>query len=82
MTRGGGPFSIEESSPGITREQRASEKPRELRMLPEFLRQKAAECDDLRRNCYDLEIIKRLRIMADELRAKANEMEGKTPRQN
>ena len=51
-------------------------------MLPEFLRQKATECDDLRRNCYDLEIIRRLRIMADELRARADEIEAKPPRQN
>jgi len=48
-----------------------------VRMLAEFLRRKAAECDEMRRNCYDLDTIQRLRLMADELRAKANEIDGK-----
>jgi hypothetical protein len=46
-------------------------------MLAEFLRSKAAECDEIRRNCYDLDIIRRLRLMADELRAMANVIDGK-----
>ena len=31
----------------------------------------------MRSSCYDLETIRRLRLMADELRAKANEIDGK-----
>jgi hypothetical protein len=49
-------------------------------MLPEFLRKKAADCDYMRRDCFDLDLIRRLRMMAAELRAKADEIEGTSRR--
>ena len=42
---------------------------------PEFLRRQADNCIRVARQCFDLTASERLRIMASELRAKADEIE-------
>lgn len=42
---------------------------------PEFLRRQADTCIRIARQCFDLTASERLRIMASELRAKADEIE-------
>ena len=47
----------------------------------EFLRRQADNCIRVARQCFDLTASERLRIMAAELRAKADEIEDKEDRQ-
>jgi hypothetical protein len=42
----------------------------------DYLRRQAATCTSWARECFDLETATRLRLMADEFRAKADEIEA------
>jgi hypothetical protein len=44
-------------------------------LTPEFLRRQAENCLRIARSCFDLASAERLRLMATELNAKADEME-------
>ncbi len=46
-------------------------------MMVEYLKNQAARCMSLARVCFDLETARQLRLLADDLKAKADEMEGK-----
>ena len=45
-------------------------------MLAEFLRRKAADIEEIKRACFDLDAISRLRVVAEDLRAKAAELDN------
>jgi hypothetical protein len=45
-------------------------------MNAEYLRQQAATCLYLSRQCFDLGVAERLRLMAGDFSAKADEIEG------
>jgi len=46
-------------------------------MIAEYLRNQAARCMSLARVCFDLETARQLRLLADDLKGKADEVEGK-----
>jgi len=46
-------------------------------MIAEYLRNQAARCMSLARACFDLETARQLRLLADDLKAKADEIEGR-----
>ena len=46
-------------------------------MIAEYLRNQAARCMSLARVCFDLETARQLRLLGDDLKAKAEEVEGK-----
>jgi type III secretory pathway component EscU len=46
-------------------------------MIAEYLRNQAARCMSLARVCFDLETARQLRLLADDLKTKAEEIEGK-----
>jgi hypothetical protein len=46
-------------------------------MIVEFLRNQASRCMSLARACFDLETARQLRLLAEDLKAKADEIEGK-----
>jgi hypothetical protein len=46
-------------------------------MMVEYLRNQAARCMSLARVCFDLETARQLRLLAEDLKAKAEEIEGK-----
>ena len=48
-------------------------------MVPDYLRKQANKCLSWARDCFDLETATRLRLLADELRTKANEIEAGAP---
>ena len=43
-------------------------------MIADYLKSQAARCLSLARACFDLETARQLRLMADDFRAKADEM--------
>jgi hypothetical protein len=49
-------------------------------LTPEFLRRQAENCLRIARSCFDLASAERLRLMAAELSAKANEIEDQQGR--
>ena len=46
-------------------------------MIAEYLKNQAARCMSLARACFDLETARQLRLLAEDLKAKADEVEGK-----
>ena len=46
-------------------------------MIAEYLRNQAARCMSLARVCFDLETARQLRLLGEDLKAKADEVEGK-----
>ena len=46
-------------------------------MIVEYLRNQASRCMRLARVCFDLETARQLRLLAEDLKAKADEIEGK-----
>lgn len=46
-------------------------------MIAEYLKNQAARCLSLARLCFDLETARQLRLLAEDLKAKADEVEGK-----
>ena len=50
-------------------------------MIVEYLRNQAARCMSLARVCFDLETARQLRLLADDLKAKAEEIEGRRSQQ-
>jgi hypothetical protein len=46
-------------------------------MIVEYLKNQAARCMSLARGCFDLETARQLRLLAEDLKAKADEIEGK-----
>jgi hypothetical protein len=46
---------------------------------PEFLRRQAENCLRIARNCFDLTSAERLRLMATEFQAKADEIDSARP---
>jgi hypothetical protein len=46
-------------------------------MLVEYLKNQAARCMSLARVCFDLETARQLRLMAEDFKAKAGELEQK-----
>ena len=46
-------------------------------MIVEYLRNQAFRCMSLARVCFDLETARQLRLLAEDLKAKADEIEGK-----
>lgn len=46
-------------------------------MIVEYLRNQASRCMSLARSCFDLETARQLRLLAEDLKAKADEVEGK-----
>jgi len=51
-------------------------------MMVEYLKNQAARCMSLARTCFDLETARQLRLMADDLKAKADEIAGKPQSQS
>lgn len=51
-------------------------------MIADYLKSQAARCVSLARTCFDLETARQLRLMADEFRAKADEMARSARRQS
>jgi hypothetical protein len=51
-------------------------------MIVEYLRNQAARCMGLARACFDLETARQLRLLADDLKAKADEIEGNSQAQS
>jgi hypothetical protein len=47
-------------------------------MIVEYLKNQAAHCMSLARACFDLETARQLRLMAEDLKAKASELEATT----
>ena len=45
--------------------------------MVEYLKSQAARCMSLARSCFDLETARQLRLLAEDLRAKADEIAGK-----
>lgn len=50
-------------------------------MIVEYLKNQAARCMSLARTCFDLETARQLRLLAEDLTAKADEIAGKARRQ-
>jgi hypothetical protein len=50
-------------------------------MIVEYLRNQAARCMSLARVCFDLETARQLRLLADDLKAKAEEIERRRSQQ-
>ena len=50
-------------------------------MIAEYLRSQAARCMSLARVCFDLETARQLRLLGEDLKAKADEIEGKPQQQ-
>jgi len=46
-------------------------------MMVEYLKNQAARCMSLARTCFDLETARQLRLLAEDLTAKADELAGK-----
>jgi hypothetical protein len=46
-------------------------------MMVEYLKNQAARCMSLARTCFDLETARQLRLLAEDLTAKADEIAGK-----
>ena len=46
-------------------------------MIAEYLRNQAARCMSLARVCFDLETARQLRLLGEDLKAKADEIDGK-----
>jgi hypothetical protein len=46
-------------------------------MMVEYLKNQAARCMSLARTCFDLETARQLRLLAEDLSAKADEIAGK-----
>ena len=46
-------------------------------MIVEYLRNQASRCMSLARGCFDLETARQLRLLAEDFKAKADEIEGK-----
>ena len=46
-------------------------------MMVEYLKNQAARCMNLARVCFDLETARQLRLLAEDLKAKAEEIEGR-----
>ena len=46
-------------------------------MIAAYLKDQAARCMSLARVCFDLETARQLRLLAEDLKAKAEELEGK-----
>jgi hypothetical protein len=46
-------------------------------MMVEYLKNQAARCMSLARTCFDLETARQLRLLAEDLKAKADEIAGK-----
>ena len=51
-------------------------------MIADYLKEQAARCLRLARACFDLETARQLRLMADDFRAKADEMARSAGRQS
>ena len=51
-------------------------------MIAEYLRNQAARCMSLARVCFDLETARQLRLLGEDLKAKADEIEGKPQAQS
>jgi hypothetical protein len=51
-------------------------------MMVEYLKNQAARCMSLARTCFDLETARQLRLLAEDLTAKADEIAGKPQRQS
>lgn len=51
-------------------------------MIADYLKSQAARCLSLARACFDLETARQLRLMAEEFRAKADEMARSARRQS
>ena len=51
-------------------------------MIAEYLRNQAARCMSLARVCFDLETARQLRLLGEDLKAKADEIEGKAQAQS
>jgi hypothetical protein len=51
-------------------------------MIVEYLKNQAARCMSLARTCFDLETARQLRLLAEDLTAKADEMAGKSRSQS
>jgi hypothetical protein len=51
-------------------------------MIAEYLKNQAARCMSLARACFDLETARQLRLLAEDLKAKADEVEGKARSQS
>jgi hypothetical protein len=47
-------------------------------MIVEYLKKQAAHCMSLARACFDLETARQLRLMAEDFKAKAAEIEATT----
>jgi hypothetical protein len=50
-------------------------------MIVEYLKSQAARCMTLARTCFDLETARQLRLLAEDLKAKADEIAAKTQQQ-
>jgi hypothetical protein len=46
-------------------------------MMVEYLKNQAARCMSLARTCFDLETARQLRLLAEDLKTKADEIAGK-----
>ena len=51
-------------------------------MMVEYLKAQAARCMSLARTCFDLETARQLRLLAEDLKAKADEIAGKPQAQS
>jgi hypothetical protein len=51
-------------------------------MIADYLKEQAARCLGLARACFDLETARQLRLMADDFRAKADEITRSAGRQS
>ena len=51
-------------------------------MIVEYLKNQAARCMSLARTCFDLETARQLRLLAEDLKAKADEIAGKPQSQS
>ena len=51
-------------------------------MMVEYLKAQAARCMSLARTCFDLETARQLRLLAEDLKAKAEEIAGKPQAQS
>jgi hypothetical protein len=50
-------------------------------MMVEYLKNQAARCMSMARTCFDLETARQLRLLAEDLKAKADEIAGKAQSQ-
>jgi len=51
-------------------------------MIADYLRNQAARCMSLSRVCFDLETARQLRLLAEDLKAKADEIDNKSQAQS